>query len=315
MTSDTSGKSGAPRWRTIAKYVFGAVAVVMLVGAVWSERDGFVAAVARIDLRTLLLSFAFGLAAMFANAMSWRSAYSGMGIDLPIGTSLRVFFVSQIGKYIPGSVWPVLTQMEMAKDHGVARSRAATASLLSMLIGVVSAAIASLALLLSQGAEVFGDYWYVFLVIPIGCVVLLPRVLTWLLTFLGRLIRRPFDVHGIRGRGILGSVGWALLMWVAFGLHAWVLFRDLLSGEQVSLLAAIGAFALAWAAGFLFIIAPAGVGVREAAMVVALGGLMGQADGLAFAILSRVVLTIVDVVVALLGLSLARPRQAQLPSD
>ncbi len=46
--------------------------------------------------------------------------------------------------------------------------------------------------------------------------------------------------------------------------------------------------------------------VREAALVVALGGLLARSDALAFAIISRVILTVVDALGAATGLLLSR---------
>jgi len=306
----SAGRQGRsrPSLRTVFKYVFGVVAIVLLIGAVWSQRDAFLAAASRLSVMTVLLSFGFGALAAFLNAMSWRSTYCALGIELPIPVALRVFLVSQIGKYVPGSVWPILTQAEMARERGISGSRAGTASIISMLIGVVTAAVASVALLFSQGVEVLRDYWYVFAVIPLGFVLLVPAVLSRLLSTVGRLIHRPMDLDGLGGRGLLHATLWAMGMWCAFGLHTWVILRDLLPDSEVGFSASVGAFALAWAAGFLVVIAPAGVGIREAALVVALGGILGRSEALAFAVFSRVILTVVDTVGAGVGLVVGRAR-------
>jgi hypothetical protein len=35
----------------------------------------------------------------------------------------RILFLGQLGKYLPGSVWPVLAQMELGKTYRVPRHR------------------------------------------------------------------------------------------------------------------------------------------------------------------------------------------------
>ncbi len=41
-----------------------------------------------------------------------------LGSPLPPAGSLRVFFLGQLGKYVPGSVWPAVAQMELGRDYG-----------------------------------------------------------------------------------------------------------------------------------------------------------------------------------------------------
>ena len=42
------------------------------------------------------------------------------GSPLPLAVARRVFLLAQLGKYLPGSVWPVLAQTELGRDLGFA---------------------------------------------------------------------------------------------------------------------------------------------------------------------------------------------------
>jgi uncharacterized membrane protein YbhN (UPF0104 family) len=246
------------------------------------------------------------LLAVFCSAFSWREAYAGLGMSLRVSVSLRVFFVSQIGKYIPGSVWPVLSQMEMARDRGYSRARAGAASVLSMLVGVVTSGSVACVVMLTRAPSALTDYWFVLLVVPAGIFVLTPPGLRMVIQPIGRVLHKEFDVSTIRGMRILYSCLWALVMWGLYGIHTWIILRDLGAAAAVSLSAAVGAFAFAWVIGFLVVLAPAGVGVREAVMVLALGGAVSTATAFAFAIVSRVILTLIDAAVACLGFLLGK---------
>jgi uncharacterized membrane protein YbhN (UPF0104 family) len=57
---------------------------------------------------------------------------------------------------------------------------------------------------------------------------------------------------------------------------------------------AAGGFALAWSVGFLAVFVPAGVGVREAALVAALAPVLDRGDALVVALISRVLMTLGD---------------------
>jgi uncharacterized membrane protein YbhN (UPF0104 family) len=290
------------------KIVFGIAAVALLVCAVVTKWESFAEAVVRLSPWTVAVAFVAAFVANLCNGLSWWQAYGGLGMKLPGMDALRVFWVSQIGKYIPGSVWPVLTQMEMAKDRGYSRTRSFTASVVAMIVPVVTSGVIAAVLMVLQTPEAMRTYWYVLVAIPVGVIVLLPPVLRWVLQTLGRLTHRTMETDSLNGRGILLSVLWSVGTWVAYGFHS-VVMLDSLTNAPVSPLLAAGAFAMSWVAGFLFIPAPAGVGVREAVLILALGGALLQDDAFAFAIVSRVLLIAVDAVSALIGVVLGMMRR------
>jgi len=61
--------------------------------------------------------------AQFANLKVWQVLLAGLGSPLRISVAGRILLIGQLGKYIPGSVWPVLTQMELGaqlvKDYKI----------------------------------------------------------------------------------------------------------------------------------------------------------------------------------------------------
>ncbi len=63
-------------------------------------------------------------------------------------------------------------------------------------------------------------------------------------------------------------------------------------------LIALGGYAFAWCVGFVIVFAPAGAGVRDALLILALSPLVGHQAGLAVALVSRGVNTISDLIVA-----------------
>jgi uncharacterized membrane protein YbhN (UPF0104 family) len=90
-------------------------------------------------------------------------------------------------------------------------------------------------------------------------------------------------------------------------VHLWLLLLPHGEGGGRELLLATGAYALAWTAGLLFVVAPAGAGVRELALVAALAPVLASPAALAVAVLSRVLMTLGDLVWA--GVAAAvRPR-------
>lgn len=283
---DSGQASSRRRW---APWVKGAAALLVLVfvatfvAGQWSE---IVDAVRRLDAASIGGALAFVLAGLVAASLSWRAVLSGMGSRLPVSAAARVYFLGQLGKYVPGSIWPVLAQAELSKEYGVPRARAASAALTQLVVGlVVGIAVAGVTLSIAS-ADAVRSYWWLSFVAVAGVVMLVPQVFNRLMSLAYRVLRRPAG-DAITGRTLVRSAGWALVMWAAFGAHLWCLAAGSgVSSPSLGLLTT-GAYALAWVVGFVIVFLPAGAGAREAALVLALAPVMDRSAALALALVSR----------------------------
>jgi uncharacterized membrane protein YbhN (UPF0104 family) len=245
------------------------------------------------------------LAGLFANLLTWRAVLADLGSRLPLPAALRVFFLGQLGKYIPGSVWPVLAQMELGKEHGVPRARSGTVGLLTVALSLVAGLLTAAATLPFTSGDALDRYWYAFLAVPVLGIGLLPAVANPVLDKLLRLARRGGLHERLTGRGMATALFWAVVAWVLFGLQVYFL-ADALGAGSGALPLSIGAFALAWTLGFLVVIAPAGTGVREAALVVGLSPVLSQDKAILVALVSRALMSLGDGAWAAIAVAAAR---------
>lgn len=260
------------------------------------------------------------LVGLFASLLVWRALLADLGTRLPLRPALQVFFVGQLGKYLPGSVFAIAAQMELGRSHGAPRSRVGTASLVFMGVLVSAGLLTAVVALPLTSPDTFEDYRWVLLALPVGLIVLAPPVLTRLVALLLRILRRDPLERPLSWRGTGAALGWAGVMWAAYGVHLWLLVRSQDSvlpaagaGPELLVLST-GAYALAWTAGFLFVVAPAGFGVRELALVIALAPVLDRGQALAIAVLSRVLMTLGDLIWGAIG-ALARPNSGQSGAD
>jgi uncharacterized membrane protein YbhN (UPF0104 family) len=274
--------------------------VVLVVGyggyAVSKQWTGIHHAVVRIGLPMSLAALVFVLAALFTSMLSWRALLTGLGSPLPVPVAARIFFVGQLGKYLPGSVWPVLAQMEIASAHKVPRQRTAVASVLTMLVSLLAGLIIAIIALPFSGGST--PYEWAFIAAPFLLACLYPKVLNWGFSRLLQLAKRPPLDHPLGGRAIAISLGWSFVCWICYGFQIWVLAIRVGAPAGKALPLAIGAFAFAWCAGFLVVLAPAGAGVRDVVMIAILGPVVGSHPATAIALVSRAVTTVADLVVA-----------------
>lgn len=295
------------RFAVAARWSLLALAVALVAWAVVDQWDGVTDAVARIGWAPVVGATALAAGALAANAMSWRAVMTSVGLVAPHHEAAGVFLVSQAGKYVPGAIWPVVAQAEFARAHGLSRARAVTGSLVAMAVGVATAGVVGGIALVAFSDGSVADYWWALAVALALVVVLVPAVLTRLLGLALRLTRRGGEVPRIGGKAMAASAAWSALNWTLLGAHAWLLLRAL-GGEGASYGIATGAFALAWLVGFLVVLAPAGVGPREAALVVLLAGVATRPEALALALVSRFAMTLADAIGLGVGALVRRSR-------
>jgi hypothetical protein len=295
------------RSRTLLRVAFLTIALVLIGLWINGKSAELGDAFQRIGTVAVLESLASALAGLLASAFCWRALLAALGSPMPVRLSLHVFFVGQIGKYLPGNVFAVAAQAELARDHGVPRSRIVTAGLVFLGVLTATGLLVAAAVLPFASPDVLRRYGWALIALPIGLVALAPPVLDRLVRFALKTLRRPLPEQPLDGGQVLAAVGWALVMWAFYGVHLMplVLAQPHDSGKHL-LLVSTGGYALAWTAGFLFVIAPAGAGVREAILVLALAGIAKQPEATAVALLSRGVQTLGDVLWAAVGFALRR---------
>jgi hypothetical protein len=298
-----------PRWLKTAVRVGFLVAVVVVI-VLTLRRDGgqLRDAIARTGIGATAGSLVAVLAGLFASAMVWRALLTDLGSPLPLRTALHVFFLGQLGKYLPGSVFAIAAQMELGRDQGVPRNRVGTASLLFMGVLTATGLLVAAVALPFTSPDALRHYFWVLVVLPLGLVCLAPTVLTRLVARMLRLLRRdPLD-RPLSWQGIGTSIAWALAMWAAYGAHLLLLVlpQHRTGSDNVPLLS-LGGYALAWTVGFLVLLVPAGAAIREAVLVVSFAPVLERPAALAVALVSRGVMTFGDLIWGGAG-ALMRPR-------
>jgi len=91
------------------------------------------------------------------------------------------------------------------------------------------------------------------------------------------------------------------------GLQVWMVAVELgMSADARTFALAVGGYALAWVVGFLVILVPAGAGAREGVLLAILVGSLPSGSTILLVLVSRALLTVVDLGFAAVGGLLAR---------
>ena len=259
-------------------------------------------AVDDVGIATLSVSFVLAVLGNIATAQLWLALLRGLEVPVHWLEGNGVFFVTQLGKYIPGSVWPVMAQMELGRRWGAPRRTMLSANMLMLALVTATGLFTGAVLLPWSSSGGLDDYWWTLLfLLPVIAALhprTIPAVIDKVLSLVGQ---EPLGVR-VTNRSMLVAVAWAFGSWILLGLHLFVMTHALGAEGITGFAAAVGGIGLAWAIGLLFIPAPAGAGVREAVLVATFAPQIGTAPALAVALASRVILVLADVLLACLGI-------------
>jgi len=288
--------------------------VAALGGAVWTVveyRHDLAAAAGELSPGRLLVALAVSAAYIACTFVAWRRVLADLGSRLPLGAAAGVFGVSQVGKYVPGGVWNVVAAAELGAAHHVPRQRSLAAMAVSVLIAVVSGCAVGATSLPFLATDSLGPWRAVLWAAPLVLVLLVPAVLNRVVDVVFRLARRPPLEHPLTWRGLGVATAWSVAGWLLAGLQVWLLVTALgVPATPRTVALSVGGYAAAWVVGFLAVLAPAGAGVREVVLAAVLGaGAAGALPTHAAALtvlVSRVLLTVVDLAFAAAGAAVAR---------
>ena len=220
----------------------------------------------------------------------------------PSGAAAFAWMRSAVAKYVPGAIWYPLTAVDRLRRYGVGGHQAAAAFYVDAVGSIVAAVIiGAIALPAFIAAEAQTAAW-LLVAIP-ATLSLHPRVFAWALRVIGRLMRRPIDDVALQWRTVAGVVALHIGSWLGAGVAVQLLLRALDADASWSLV--LAATALSWAAGLLAVPVPAGLGIREAALVALLVGEISTAIAVAVALGSRALFVGLDVLCLLVSFPVA----------
>ena len=226
----------------------------------------------------------------------WRRVLGAWDSHLPFPQAARIWFLSNLGKYVPGNIWSLTAMGVMARGRGISALAAAGSSVIMQTVSLATGA----AIVMITGAKLLGQPLLVCASALVLVVILLsaPRLLPPLAVGIGSLIGKDILPPTVPAASIWTAAIASTLSWLLYGLAFQLFVRGLLGSSPGEISSYIAVYTAAYLLGFISPIAPAGLGVREftlAAFMTQLG-LANEADAALVAIAARLWLTIVELV-------------------
>jgi uncharacterized membrane protein YbhN (UPF0104 family) len=256
----------------------------------------------------LLAALGAGILMYTLQMLAWASIMRALGVSLGLRQTFSGYTLSFLPRYIPGTVWGYWTRSEwLERSYGVDYAVSGTGSVLeafgAVLTGLFMAGMAF-------STQLKGSAQLLMIVVCIGLLVVSWVAAPWLITRIGR---RSWAKSSTQQRGFgLRSKAWSVSialyvgLWLTFGVMLLLVANSMTAVPIAKLPASVFAASSSWVIGFVTIIVPTGLGVRELALSTLLssygGFLPWQAD--VIAVVSRFAIVLAELAWLLVGLVL-----------
>lgn len=243
--------------------------------------------------------------------LGWRSVLHGWRQWLRAVAAARIWCLSSLGKYIPGKVWSIAGMAVMAQHEGVSGAAATGSAIIMQLVSIATGTILTFALIGTKlldeqmpGASLAAVALAVFALLAV-----LALTSPSLTRRIGFVVGRPDAVQPVEPSALAAALATNFLAWAGYGLSLQLLLLGTIDGVRLDWGIATGAFAASYLIGYLALIVPGGIGVREGILVLLLQGTIGLGPAAALAVTSRIALTFNELGAAVPFLIIGRHRR------
>jgi hypothetical protein len=268
--------------RRVAGFVI-ALAILFFLGQLlyrtWGDlaQSGFTF---EFDLPRLVVSLALLVVARAFAVEAWRRILISLGEHLGFAFGARVWFLSNLTRYVPGNIWQVATMMVMVEQKGVSKTNALLSQVIYTAIALGNAGLLGLMFIVVRpeilnGVLPVSIAAYAPLIAALAFIALivffaLPPVYRLMVSITARITRREIAApNPTFARGLVPPL-FSLAMWLTNGI-AFFLFVDSITPLPLAQLPAFVAMnAGAYWIGYASFITPSGLGFREGALALML---------------------------------------------
>ncbi len=230
----------------------------------------------------------------------WLSHHAGSTVNAKDLTS--AWFISQLGRYMPGKIWLFAGRVGFLKSHGLSAFRATSVPFLEVLFTAAAAGLtAAVPIILTESIS-FADSGLRTVILAAGVCVLVIPLLTPIQRWLYKLKYGTIP-ETLTLPGVTDSIKLLMLysgLWWLRGLTLFLWLRGF-GFQSIDFWICCAAAPLSWLAGYIVFLVPGGIGIREAAAVAIVTPSGAAGPVLAVIAGQRVLLSIAEVFFALLS--------------
>ena len=129
------------RISSVLGIAIGIAGVAFVTRTLISKWDEVSDAFSQVDAINLVLSLLLGLAAMTSIGWIWVTMIVARSHNVRHRNAMSWYFTGQLGKYVPGGIWPIVGRAELAVRNGIPRLDAYASTGLSLVTTYAAAVV------------------------------------------------------------------------------------------------------------------------------------------------------------------------------
>ena len=232
---------------------------------------------------------------LFIPVFAWKYLLGTLGSDLKISKAMRIWFISNLGRYIPGKVWQISGLIVLSNKEGISKKVSSVSVIYSQIVANLIGLSLGIFLFVKDEERITHILMFIGVLIALA---ILPFAINRLAIRVLSILKKPKETFEVTYGKFIIYVFMQLVNWIVMGA-AFVLFINIFTELSISQHpVALFILPISWTLGLLAIFAPGGIGVREGIMTVYLS--MFISPGLAAVIpwIYRIWLTIFELLLA-----------------
>ena len=247
------------------------------------------------NLSSLVVSLIIFQGWFLLRYLGWEWISQRYGLSDARASNVRMWTLSELMRYIPGNVWSFAARYKGARQRGTTRGGAVAALVLEALFLTSGAALV---------AALFwkANWWLVWFVAAAAAIWLIPWVMKKI-----ALWRHWDNVPGPSVSGAMLLLTIYTTVWLLYGLAQTIMIKSIPGLNLPSFGLLMGVNVAAWLIGYISIVTPMGLGVREVAFVSLLKSTSSSVASL-LAVATRVWLIVAEIVFLSLVMPFSRRR-------
>ncbi len=286
-------------YRQIAKWIV-VIAIFLFLGKmVWENWNQVKDTPFTLRPFAFILSTIIFVFSYFIQIWAWYLITLKLKIALSPSETLKTWFYSQLGKYLPGKIWLLLGRFYYYESRGKSRKFITVALYFEMVTIIVSGGLLFLAglILFKEMESVYSGktFWGLLALFILAFVCLHPRILERIINWILAQFKRDPVSLSISYSDVLWILFICIVAWLVGGIGFYLFVDAVYPIAPQYILFLTGALAISSTLGLIAIFAPSGLGVREGALVYLLSFMMVTPVAVIISVLTRIWMTLIEI--------------------
>jgi len=183
---------------------------------------------------------------------------------LPFLKAFRIYTLSNLARYIPGKIWQLLGVAYLADKENVSGMKASYTTAISFIVSIISGGIFSIIFLYQNPlVRKYVDVKSIIFLLVLLLILIHPYFIVKLTNIMRKIVKRDFEIVTLRLFELIKFFFLFSVFWIIYGIAFIFFVKSFYSIDLISDISIAAIYPLSFIAGYLVLVAPGGLGVRE----------------------------------------------------